>query len=168
MISAAFCSKFGSVDRTYRSKRWGCRPARCQARATIVCCTPSFAPNRRGGPMRRAIRGRFARPAQDPRLQLWRQYPRLRSAMASTQPGHARGLIPRFPGCDRLRRTVDTFADRRVRISVRQQQDDPGPPRFIGTAAVGPRERVKLRALCSRQCHRCGSQHAAYYHSTND
>ena len=31
----------------YRSSRGGCRPACCQARATIVCCTPSFRPSDR-------------------------------------------------------------------------------------------------------------------------
>jgi len=47
ITSAAFVSNSGSVDRMYRSSRWGCRPACCQARATIVCCTPSFRPSDR-------------------------------------------------------------------------------------------------------------------------
>ena len=47
MMSAAFCSKFGSLELMYRSKRCGCIRRLFHARVTIMCDTPSLAARRR-------------------------------------------------------------------------------------------------------------------------
>ena len=127
---------------------------------------PVAQPARR--PVGRAVRRRLPGPAQDPRFHLRRQHASLRPAMAAAQSGDAVRLIPGFPGRDRLRRAVDALADRRVRVAVAEQQNDPGPSRFVGTPAVRTRERLELRSGRARQRQRSGGRHAAYYHSRND
>ena len=113
---------------------------------------PVAQPPRR--PMGRAVR----RPAQDPRFHLRRQRASLRPAMATAQSGEAIRFIPCFPGRDRLRRAVNALANRRSsRVSVGEEQNDPGPSGFVSTPTVRTRERLELGSGRTRQRQRSAS-----------
>jgi 20S proteasome alpha/beta subunit len=149
-----------------QSMRLQAGPFPCALNNRVRHAQPIAEPPRR--PMGGAVRRRLAGPAQDPRFHLRRQHASFRSTMAAAQSGNAVRFIPGFPSRDGLRRAVDALADRRVRVSVGEQQNDPGPSGFVGTPAVRTRKRLELGSGATRQRQRSGSRHAAYYHSSND
>ena len=90
----------GRVIGRYRSSRWGCRPARRQARAMMASCTPSLRPSDRVDQWVRPPRRRAAdvfTPSTPPRFQGRREHGRLRATMAggqSRQPVCREALLP--------------------------------------------------------------------------
>ena len=66
--------------------------------------------------------------------------------MATAQSGEAVRFIASLPGRDRLWRAVDALADRRVRVAVAEQRNDPGASGVVGAPAIGTRERLELGA----------------------
>jgi hypothetical protein len=82
--------------------------------------------------------------------------------MPRRESGQAARLEPALPEDYRPRAAAGLGRDRRVAVTVRQQQDDARPTGRIRAAATGSLSRFKLGALLSRQ-HQSSRWHASSY-----
>ncbi len=163
--SAAFSSKWGSSERTYRSKRCGCSPARRHTRATKTWLIPNTWPTSACSSAYCHLAGAAA---SSPRCALPSRggspHGRRLPAAPGPQPREPGGLEAPLPAVDVVRVTPEGRGDRRKRLPCREHQNDPRAPRVFGAALAPPDPSLQFGAFIRVQHQR----HMALQYTTTD
>ena len=115
-----------------------------------------------GRPVRCAIRGGLAGPAQNPGFELRRQDAGFRSAMPPAQALDPVGHIPSFPCGNGLQRARGSLTDRHVGVAIGQHQNDPCAATLVSAAAPRTRQGFERVAIVRGQGQWSGGLHVTY------
>jgi hypothetical protein len=91
-----------------------------------------------GSPMSRAVWWLSTSPLQNPSLRFRGPFLGLLTWMARVQPGQPTFFEARFPSANVAPITAEGFRKRRIRLSVRQTKNQPGPPNVFGRQGSRP------------------------------